>query len=139
MNEQCWECFFMCSICGMIDFKEKPSNEILTKMGSVMKSRGPDATEQFSDEAVALHHNRLSVMDPKNGHQPMRAVFEGRGRAPVQLFSGNNPGVPLPRPSGSRGRQVLAPRFSAGAPAPRSGPHPRPSRGSKPRLRPGGR
>ena len=68
----------MCSICGMIDFKEKPSNEILTKMGSVMKSRGPDATEQFSDEAVALHHNRLSVMDPKNGHQPMRVVFEGR-------------------------------------------------------------
>ena len=68
----------MCSICGMIDFKEKPSKELLTKMGSVMKSRGPDATEQFCDEVVGLHHNRLSVMDPKNGRQPMMATFEGR-------------------------------------------------------------
>lgn len=68
----------MCSICGMIDFKEKPSEELLNKMGAVMKSRGPDATEHFCDGTVALHHNRLSVMDPKNGRQPMSAVFEGR-------------------------------------------------------------
>ena len=68
----------MCSICGMIDFKEKPSKELLTKMGSVMKSRGPDATEQFCDDIAVLHHNRLSVMDPKNGRQPMSAIFEGR-------------------------------------------------------------
>ena len=68
----------MCSICGMIDFKAKPSEELLSKMGAVMKSRGPDATEQFCDQNVALHHNRLSVMDPKNGRQPMKAVFEGR-------------------------------------------------------------
>ncbi len=68
----------MCSICGMINFKEKPSKELLTKMGSVMKSRGPDATEEFCDSIVALHHNRLSVMDPKNGCQPMMVTFEGR-------------------------------------------------------------
>ena len=68
----------MCSICGMIDFKEKPSEELLNKMGSVMKSRGPDATDSYCDQTVALHHNRLSVMDPKNGRQPMRATFEGR-------------------------------------------------------------
>ncbi len=68
----------MCSICGMIDFNERPSKETLTKMGSVMKSRGPDATEEFCDNTVALHHNRLSVMDPKNGRQPMMATFEGR-------------------------------------------------------------
>ena len=57
----------MCSICGMIDFNERPSKETLTKMGSVMKSRGPDATEEFCDNTVALHHNRL-----------MMATFEGR-------------------------------------------------------------
>ncbi len=68
----------MCSICGMIDFFEKPSKDTVCKMGLTMKDRGPDATEFFGDEIVALHHNRLSVMDPKNGRQPMSAVFCGR-------------------------------------------------------------
>ena len=68
----------MCSICGIIDFKARPDTEICKRMGSVMKSRGPDATEYFCDEFVALHHNRLSVMDPQNGRQPMSANFNGR-------------------------------------------------------------
>ncbi len=68
----------MCSICGMIDYFKKPSEEIVRKMGLTMKSRGPDATEDFCDDTVAFHHNRLSVMDPKNGRQPMTAFFEGR-------------------------------------------------------------
>ncbi len=68
----------MCSICGMIDFFEKPSVDTVRKMGVTMKSRGPDATEDYNDDIVALHHNRLSVMDPKNGRQPMSAVFKGR-------------------------------------------------------------
>ena len=68
----------MCSICGMIDYLKKPSEEIVRKMGLTMKSRGPDATEDFCDDTVSLHHNRLSVMDPKNGRQPMTAFYEGR-------------------------------------------------------------
>ncbi|MBE6798448.1 MAG: asparagine synthase (glutamine-hydrolyzing) [Ruminococcaceae bacterium] len=68
----------MCSICGMIDFKEKPDVLLCGKMGSVMKHRGPDASDIFSDEAVVLQHNRLSVMDPQNGGQPMRVTYRGR-------------------------------------------------------------
>ena len=68
----------MCSICGMIDYLKKPSEEIVRRMGLTMKSRGPDATEDFCDDTVSLHHNRLSVMDPKNGRQPMTAFYEGR-------------------------------------------------------------
>lgn len=68
----------MCSICGMIDFKEKPNAELVNKMGSVMKRRGPDASESFADGVVAFQHNRLSVMDPKNGSQPMRTEFQGK-------------------------------------------------------------
>ena len=68
----------MCSICGMIDYLKKPSEEIVRRMGLTMKSRGPDATEDFCDDTVSLHHNRLSVMDPKNGRQPMTAFFKGR-------------------------------------------------------------
>ena len=68
----------MCSICGMIDFKNRPSLETVEKMGLTQKSRGPDASESFSDNIVALQHNRLSVMDPKNGRQPMSVTFGGR-------------------------------------------------------------
>jgi len=68
----------LCSICGIIDYERTPSAELLEKMGRTMKHRGPDATELFSDEAAALHHNRLAVMDPENGRQPMRASFGGR-------------------------------------------------------------
>ena len=68
----------MCSICGMIDYLKKPSEEIVRRMGLTMKSRGPDATEDFCDDTVSLHHNRLSVMDPKNGRQPITAFYEGR-------------------------------------------------------------
>lgn len=76
----------MCSICGMIDFKEMPKKSVVEKMGSVMKSRGPDATEVFCDECVALHHNRLSVMDPENGRQPMSATY--RGKEYVIVYNG---------------------------------------------------
>lgn len=68
----------MCSICGMIDFKERPNAVLCEKMSSVMKVRGPDASDSFNDETVSLCHNRLSVMDPKNGAQPMKATFNGK-------------------------------------------------------------
>ncbi len=68
----------MCSICGVIDFLEKPDAEMLKRMGTVMKHRGPDATGVFTDNYVAFHHNRLSVMDLENGAQPMRATYRGR-------------------------------------------------------------
>lgn len=68
----------MCSICGMIDFKARPSEVLCSKMGSVMKHRGPDASDVFADDRVVLQHNRLSVMDPENGAQPMKATYRGR-------------------------------------------------------------
>ena len=76
----------MCSICGMIDFKSRPSVSLCSKMGSVMRHRGPDANDTFSDEFVALQHNRLSVMDPENGAQPMKATY--RGREYVIVYNG---------------------------------------------------
>lgn len=68
----------MCSICGMIDYRERPDVQLVDRMGLTMKRRGPDATEHYCDETAALHHNRLSVMDPENGRQPMTVRFEGR-------------------------------------------------------------
>lgn len=68
----------MCSVCGMIDFYNTPDVKLVNEMGSVMKRRGPDDTDVFSDGVAALHHNRLSVMDPENGKQPMSAEYNGR-------------------------------------------------------------
>ncbi|MBR6743482.1 MAG: asparagine synthase (glutamine-hydrolyzing) [Clostridia bacterium] len=70
----------MCSICGMIDFKDdRRINEgILTQMGSKMAHRGPDQQGIYMSRNVAFQHNRLSVMDIENGLQPMTAVFGGK-------------------------------------------------------------
>lgn len=70
----------MCSICGIVDFKDKNgiNEELVRKMGQTMKHRGPDSTGVFCDDGIALHHNRLAVMDVDNGMQPMTAMFEGK-------------------------------------------------------------
>lgn len=70
----------MCSICGMIDFyDERNINEnILTKMGKTMANRGPDQKGIYMSKNVGFQHNRLSVMDPEKGLQPMSATYEGK-------------------------------------------------------------
>ena len=68
----------MCSICGAINFKDGVSPEKAEKMSAVMKRRGPDDSGVFFDGQVAFSHNRLAVMDVKNGAQPMAAEFCGR-------------------------------------------------------------
>jgi asparagine synthase (glutamine-hydrolysing) len=62
----------------MIDFFVKPSEKIVANMGATMKSRGPDASDSFSDNYTALQHNRLAVMDVENGKQPMQITYCGR-------------------------------------------------------------
>ena len=67
----------MCSICGEVDFIS-PSDkryDTVNKMNGVMNHRGPDDSDIFFDENVCLGHNRLSVMDIENGHQPMSVVY----------------------------------------------------------------
>ncbi|MBE7041936.1 MAG: asparagine synthase (glutamine-hydrolyzing) [Ruminococcaceae bacterium] len=69
----------MCSICGMIEFEQKNglNPDVLNRMGMTMKHRGPDQTNAFYSEFAMLHHNRLSVIDPENGLQPMTAEWQG--------------------------------------------------------------
>ena len=67
----------MCSICGEVDFVNSSDKrlDVVRKMNGVMKHRGPDDSDIFCDENVCLGHNRLSVMDIENGHQPMSVVY----------------------------------------------------------------
>ncbi len=69
----------MCSINGCADFSKAhsiPAAEVLT-VGSRLAHRGPDASGAFFAPSVGLFHNRLSVMDPENGAQPMQISYGG--------------------------------------------------------------
>lgn len=66
----------MCSICGTVDFiNPSPDEKTVSRMNLSMKHRGPDESDLFSDKNVCFGHNRLSVMDVENGHQPMSVIY----------------------------------------------------------------
>lgn len=70
--------FYMCSIAGEINFKTDLSlNAYHLKMQETLAPRGPDDKGIFRDKSCILLHNRLAVIDPENGKQPMVAHFEG--------------------------------------------------------------
>ncbi len=67
----------MCGIAGFtnpeknyLTAKEKWEN-VLTDMNQIQKHRGPDDEGIYLDETCGLAHVRLSIIDLKNGHQPM--------------------------------------------------------------------
>ena len=65
----------MCSICGEIDFSGEISADTVRKMSATLCHRGPDASGEYLDTCASLFHNRLSVMDPENGAQPMSVTY----------------------------------------------------------------
>ena len=69
----------MCSINGMVSFStpERVSGEAVLRAGAALSHRGPDAAGSFFAPGVGFYHNRLAVMDPEGGAQPMRAFFGG--------------------------------------------------------------
>ena len=65
----------MCSICGIVDFTGRPMRKTVEKMNPLMKHRGPDESDIFEGKCACFGHNRLSVVDIENGHQPMSAYY----------------------------------------------------------------
>ena len=70
----------MCSINGWINFRDPGAvrGEEVAAAGARLARRGPDASGAFFAPGVGLYHNRLAVMDPKGGAQPMRAHYRGQ-------------------------------------------------------------
>jgi asparagine synthase (glutamine-hydrolysing) len=60
----------MCGICGFVG---NGNIDILSSMNEMIFHRGPDAGELWhnSQEAVYMGHRRLSIIDLKDGAQPM--------------------------------------------------------------------
>ena len=73
----------MCGIFGLISDKEKNINlkNICNYANEIQAHRGPDSSGTFLDENLALSHTRLSILDIKEGSQPM--VDERSGLAIV--------------------------------------------------------
>ena len=68
----------MCSIAGEINFKKGVVLEDYhLKMQKVLTPRGPDDSGVFKDNNCVFLHNRLAVIDPEKGKQPMTARFDG--------------------------------------------------------------
>lgn len=71
----------MCSILGIINFKETTlgvAQEVLNEMNKTMGHRGPDQNGYYRDNYVCFSHNRLAVIDVENGLQPMTVKYEGK-------------------------------------------------------------
>lgn len=63
----------MCGICGIVNLNEEPAptSELLIKMMSTLKHRGPDSSGYYRDKKAALGHTRLAIIDLATGAQPL--------------------------------------------------------------------
>jgi asparagine synthase (glutamine-hydrolysing) len=62
----------MCGICGFCFPDKKPVDfDVLIKMTSALKHRGPDDEGYYTDAGIALGHRRLSIIDLDTGRQPI--------------------------------------------------------------------
>ena len=67
----------MCSISAI--YRIHPDDRpYITPMNRSLAHRGPDDSGIYTDDTVCLCHNRLAVMDPARGRQPMSLVYCGR-------------------------------------------------------------
>ncbi|MDI2097606.1 asparagine synthase (glutamine-hydrolyzing) [Ruicaihuangia caeni] len=68
----------MCGIAGIRRFTgESVSPDTLLAMGSALKHRGPDDSDQWQSDGIGFAHTRLSIIDLAGSHQPMRSA-DGR-------------------------------------------------------------
>ena len=67
----------MCSIAAI--YRPHPDDRpVIYSMNRSLSHRGPTDSGFYVDETVCLMHNRLAVMDPLNGQQPMSVVYNDR-------------------------------------------------------------
>ncbi|WP_437498549.1 asparagine synthase (glutamine-hydrolyzing) [Sorangium sp. So ce1099] len=79
----------MCGIAGWVDYARDLTRErdVLQKMTSTMKNRGPDDEGAWLAPRAALGHRRLSIIDLEGGRQPMIAEEDGEPVA-VLIYTG---------------------------------------------------
>ena len=78
----------MCGIIGWVDWETNlnEQKDIISDMTNTLKLRGPDATGYWFSERAAFGHQRLSVVDPEGGSQPM--IIQKYGHKFVITYNG---------------------------------------------------
>lgn len=68
----------MCGIVGWIDFSRNVHKEHhkLEKMVEAVAHRGPDETGYWYETHIGFGHQRLIVVDPEGGKQPMKEMVD---------------------------------------------------------------
>ena len=62
----------MCGIAGFVTrAPSAPPESLLARMTDAIRHRGPDASGYYRDSYAALGHRRLSIIDVRDGQQPM--------------------------------------------------------------------
>src|SRR3989338_3980682 len=63
----------MCGIIGIFNLKDQPEQyrQRALAMASLIRHRGPDASGVYSDKFAVLAHERLAIVDPLSGAQPL--------------------------------------------------------------------
>ena len=67
----------MCSILAMYDpnaAMEDGREELMRELSARMRTRGPDGSGYYGSKRYGLAHERLAIMDPEGGKQPI--VYE---------------------------------------------------------------
>ncbi|QHE51404.1 asparagine synthase (glutamine-hydrolyzing) [Pontibacillus sp. HMF3514] len=67
----------MCGISGWVDYQKDLTQyeQIVEDMAKTLHYRGPDESNSWIKPHVAFGHQRLIVVDPDGGHQPMTFQF----------------------------------------------------------------
>ena len=61
----------MCGVCGVVDARERPRDEVIDAQLRVQHHRGPDASGAFARGCGAIAQNRLSIIDLEHGDPPI--------------------------------------------------------------------
>ena len=67
----------MCSVLGMYDpnaAMEDSREELMRELSARMRTRGPDGSGYYGSKRYGLAHERLAIIDPESGAQPLFAA-----------------------------------------------------------------
>lgn len=71
----------MCGIVGFTNFNGNMSNgesrNVLERMNKKLNQRGPDDCGYYINDKMYMGHNRLAIIDPNGGKQPMTFKYQG--------------------------------------------------------------
>jgi len=78
----------MCGICGILNFEKNNQVDpsLITRMSATLTHRGPGDAGDYVAGRVGLGHRRLSIIDIKGGHQPMKS--DDRESLQVIVYNG---------------------------------------------------